>query len=188
MGCKECGKEETNLSIVQIIGSIKYTVELCSNCAEKIGFISPFDKDNLFPLDDILQYVKQSGDQKELYYSAPIDQKSSENRQANAKIKKKVRKLLRCPHCGMSIDDIAEVGKVGCGNCYLTFHDQLDAIMPKLHGANRHVGKDREFEDLDSQSQKMEKMRLERQLEKAVKSENYELAASIRDKLNALIQ
>ena len=32
-------------------------------------------------------------------------------------------------------------GMLGCQDCYNTFDDELDSIIKKLQGSNRHVGR-----------------------------------------------
>jgi len=92
---------------------------------------------------------------------------------------------IKCPACGFTYQDFKKVGRLGCGDCYEAFKKQLDPLLKRIHGANRHIGKvplmagktvkeDRTLQDLKIQ------------LEKAIRSEEFEAAAKLRDNIRAL--
>ena len=47
----------------------------------------------------------------------------------------------RCKGCNSTFEDILNRGKFGCPTCYETFETQIDNLLNKIHGSNRHVGR-----------------------------------------------
>ncbi|MEM8836377.1 MAG: UvrB/UvrC motif-containing protein [Planctomycetota bacterium] len=91
-----------------------------------------------------------------------------------------------CPGCGMSFADFRQHGVLGCPSCYSAFEDELGSLIERAHeGATCHVGKvPKRAAGLESRLKKIESLRKE--LQGAVMSEDYERAASIRDRLSSL--
>lgn len=163
MLCQKCGKNEATTHYKQIINGKKTEMHLCSECAAKMNIAGTFPSllsDMFFGEDFGL-----------------IDQ--------------------ACSQCGTTLSQIKNYGKVGCGNCYDTFMDALLPYITKIHGADEHIsevdrilaeGAKKELKEektaetkKDSESEKLQK-----QLKEAIKNENYEEAAIIRDKIKAL--
>ena len=90
----------------------------------------------------------------------------------------------RCSVCGSDFRSIADSGKVGCPNCYTEFRGRLAPTIKKLHGNSVHCGKHSKV--TTQESKENETVSLKKQLADAVKAENYELAAELRDKIRAM--
>lgn len=95
----------------------------------------------------------------------------------------KTRKV--CPLCSSTFSDFQKNGKTGCPQCYKTFGEELKGTIRSIHGNVKHIGrapskfrKNREKEN--------EVKTLKKQLKEAIASENFELAATLRDKIHAL--
>ena len=96
----------------------------------------------------------------------------------------------------MEYDDFLKSGLLGCSNCYDVFQDEIDPLMRKLHGGARFLGKKssnkRKFnlDDLKTvekvSDNKLENLKEE--LKQAIRVENYEKAAEIRDEIKKLEQ
>ena len=72
---------------------------------------------------------------------------------------------------------------MGCPDCYQTFKDSMRHLLRRMHGSAQHQGKNpSRTVDLVEQNKKVWELR--QQLQHAVKSENYEQAAQIRDLIN----
>ena len=101
----------------------------------------------------------------------------------------KQKEALRCPQCNSSFDEISKTGKVGCGNCYSVFENQLAPALLKLHGDIKHIGKKPNQNDDDtpinkeSVSENCDIERLKSDLKIAIAKEEYEKAAVLRDKI-----
>ena len=85
----------------------------------------------------------------------------------------------------MSYDEFKKVGKLGCENCYQVYGDKLMPILRRLHGNVQYNGKlPKKIYETVKVSKEIDILKAE--LENAIKSEEYEKAAEIRDKIRAL--
>jgi protein arginine kinase activator len=91
----------------------------------------------------------------------------------------------KCPTCGMQFSDFSKTGRLGCGNCYLTFRSQLNGLLRKIHGSTQHRGKV-PFTPGDVMKPLREERKLQEELRKAVEEEDFEKAAKLRDRIKAL--
>jgi protein arginine kinase activator len=162
MLCQDCRKKEATVHLTQIINNEKVTLNFCDECAEKKGFHSPLQGAS-FPLAEFLSSIMDKGLMK-----------------GSTKLK-----VQRCPKCGVAFSDFGKAGRLGCGNCYRVFKDQLRDLLRKIHGSDMHRGKIPPAYG-DVMKPIREEKRLEEELKKAVESENFEMAAQIRDKIKAL--
>ena len=89
---------------------------------------------------------------------------------------------VRCPDCGMLYSDIVKTGRVGCDKCYETFSKRLTGAINRIHGNKKHVGKV-PLSFAGNKATDIKKLRKE--LEKAIRDENFEQAAVLRDKIKA---
>ena len=84
----------------------------------------------------------------------------------------------KCPLCGHTYSDFRRTGKFGCGECYKTFKAPATEVIKSIHSNASHTGK------IPSKSgEKLKKKRiyenLKKQLQEAVKSEDYETAEKL---------
>jgi len=94
-----------------------------------------------------------------------------------------------CPHCGTTLHDIQKNGRLGCPKDYEIFGDALlNAIKLVQGGGLRHVGKiprnappETKLPILNARVE-----HLTRRLSNAIHSEEYELAARLRDEIAAV--
>ena len=81
------------------------------------------------------------------------------------------------------MEQFRKEGVLGCPHDYDVLEGALIPLIEKAHdGGTTHCGKIPSNTSHDTKAQ-MELLELRRQLEKAVKDEDYELAAKLRDKL-----
>ncbi len=162
MLCQDCGKREATVHLTQVVNNQKTVLNLCRECAEKRGFRNPLEGVP-FPLAEFLASMLSQTQAKK-------PTKESEK---------------PCPVCGMSFSDFTKVGRLGCGNCYQTFRNQLTDLLRKVHGSTQHRGK---FPHTSKDVMKplWEKTKLLEELKKAVQEENFEKAAQLRDRIKAL--
>lgn len=92
--------------------------------------------------------------------------------------------IKTCSLCGFTMNDIANTSRVGCAECYTCFRKELEPFILSFHQAGKHLGKSpKSFikpikeEDIGV---------LKKEMEAAIKVENYELAAILRDKIKKL--
>jgi len=87
-----------------------------------------------------------------------------------------------CDSCGLKFVDFRNTGRLGCPHDYEVFGDELSQLLESVHGETRHVGKvPRRRPEARKAAEEMGGLR--RQLAQAVKGENYEEAARLRDQI-----
>ena len=89
----------------------------------------------------------------------------------------------KCAACGLAYSDFRSRGRLGCPQCYDVFRPQLESLLEKIHGHDKHVGKSPGGTSAADRSREKRLVSLRRQLHAAVKGEDYELAAKLRDEL-----
>jgi protein arginine kinase activator len=112
---------------------------------------------------------------------------------------------VRCSVCNMSFSEFSKTGRLGCSNCYKVFRNELNPILRRIHGSIEHKGKtpvrgvpgtpkktentkaaQENEEAAKSEVNCNELERLKTELNEAIKTEEYEKAAVIRDKIKEL--
>ncbi len=162
MKCQKCGANNANTHVKTIINGEFKEYDLCSECAHKMGYTNVFtDMDNEFSnlLGSFFGNVLPARTQ-----------------------------ATRCEFCGSTYSEIAKTGQVGCANCYKLFADQLYPSIRRIHGNTTHCGKNSgraaAAEKKPAEMTKEEKLAdMKKQLDAAVKEQNFELAAELRDKI-----
>lgn len=97
-----------------------------------------------------------------------------------------VKSQKRCSVCGATFSDIAHSGKMGCGECYKTFNDEILPYLKRVHGATRHVGKMPNRAPLIVKPKEKTVEDLRQELARMVAEEKYEQAATLRDKIREM--
>lgn len=187
MLCDNCGKREANVRYSENINGRRKELNLCEECSKKLGishmdFSMPIDFSSFF------------GEFMEDFTTPEFMPLLNEI------------KALKCNNCGSTFEEIANTGKLGCGNCYDVFEERLDPIIRRMQGANRHVGRvgkvidskidekiakqstpKEEKANQPKKSKKEEQLeKLQEQLKQAIKEEKYEEAAKIRDEIKKI--
>ena len=92
-----------------------------------------------------------------------------------------------CSMCGLSFADITKTGKVGCGECYEIFKNELKPTVIRIHGTANHTGKIPKNRSVQiSAKRKIEELNI--RMKKAIEEQNFEEAAVIRDEINKINQ
>ena len=90
-----------------------------------------------------------------------------------------------CPLCESTFSDFKKNGKTGCPKCYEVFGEELRGTIRSIHGNVKHIGRSpAKFRKGREKENKL--IDLKNQLKDAIASENFELAAELRDKVRAL--
>lgn len=161
--CEQCGEGEAVVRLTQVENNEMSTHHLCEKCAAAKGVESP-EGTTHFPLTG---FLAQLGDE-------PDESTGS------------VDRATACSFCGLTFGEFREAGRLGCPHCYETFEEYLRGLLRRVHGSTQHVGKislppDPTASDLEK---RMDALR--RKLERAVRSEDFERAAVLRDEIRAL--
>jgi protein arginine kinase activator len=93
-----------------------------------------------------------------------------------------------CPECGMTLGELRSRGRIGCARDYEVFGSEIQNLLERIHGATDHVGRTpgQSPEELEQARKNRRVEDLRRRFESAVRDEEYERAARIRDELEAL--
>lgn len=164
MLCDHCKKNEATINFTQVSNDEKIQYHLCEDCAKKLGFKNPL-KSVPFPLGDFL--------------TSMVDKDFKEKTGSLVQIS--------CSTCGLTFAEFSKTGKFGCGKCYRSFKTQLDDLLRKIHGSNRHVGKFPEGDATAMEPLKQER-ELQEKLKEAIKNEDFEKAAELRDQLKVIVE
>ena len=196
MLCENCGKREANVRYTENINGKRKELNLCEECSKKLGI---GQMDFSMPVD-FSSFLGGFMDELATPDFMPIFN---------------TLKQSKCDECGSTFEDIINTGNIGCQNCYNTFEDELDTIIKRLQGSNRHIGRigkiidskiDKKLEPEDKKASKNENSKkqsnekiekqegskedkkeiLKMKLEQAIKEERYEDADKIRDQIQEL--
>jgi protein arginine kinase activator len=91
-----------------------------------------------------------------------------------------------CSCCGGSLQDFRESGRLGCPDCYRSFEVPLRDLLRRLHGSTHHMGERYSDNGAPVPVDTKQATDLREQLRLAVETENFELAAELRDRLRVL--
>lgn len=182
MLCEHCRKREATVKYVEVINGVKTEHNLCTQCAAHADlgqFSALFEGE--FPLGKLLSGLlgTQETEEEDEKYSGVV-----------------------CPTCGTTYEEFVKDSCFGCPDCYSVFDPLISDHIRHLQGSDRHVGKhpagslssikkagetvQEEHVNLPELSEE-EKIRLmEARLKDAVRREEYEEAAKLRDEIRAL--
>jgi protein arginine kinase activator len=89
-----------------------------------------------------------------------------------------------CRQCHLKFSEFEATGLLGCPTCYDEFQDAIDRILIQRHGTAVYSGKRCAMKIEDSPENVVDVKKLREELSDAVKREEFELAARIRDAIN----
>ena len=90
-----------------------------------------------------------------------------------------------CPDCGMTLGEFRTKGRLGCPKDYEIFGSQLDSLLRRVHNSTQHVGRVPGIDE-DTLKRKTRLTTLRAQLEAAIREEQYESAARLRDEIQSI--
>lgn len=163
MSCDQCHERDAVIHLTQIVEDKVSTLHLCERCAAEKGVESAGTVLKT-PLGSFLAAMG-----KGLPGAAvPAVTEGDE-----------------CPHCGASLQDFRESGRLGCPGCYRQFEGPLRELLRRLHGSTHHTGKRYAAPGAAPDDPTVVELELRDQLRVAVETENFELAAELRDRLRS---
>lgn len=159
MQCCVCKEKPATVHLTQIVGDKMQKLDMCEDCAKAKGINDPTS----FAMADLMLGL---GASQELDTSATGAE-------------------LKCPRCGFSQADFKKTGRLGCPECYQTFAEGLSGLLKTMHKGIRHVGKAPEALRKSRESADRLKL-LQKKLTKAIETEDFEMAATLRDEIKAI--
>jgi len=178
MKCDKCGSPHVTAKIMiqKEDGEGQEELNLCSDCFEKFAKEHPEVKQGLnINANNFLNLLMTSINN--LNNASGLHNLNQNNSDKGAT---KPKPILVCSRCKTTLKNLKDNGKVGCQNCYKVFHKQIDKILLKISGENSETMK----EIVVDNQQKIAVLKLE--LTKAIKTEEFEIAAKLRDDIMEL--
>jgi len=162
MQCQICSKNAATVHFTEIVNNRMSELHICDSCAHEKGIQSHQGKSNFWIGDVIAGMIDESagGDQERVGH-------------------------IQCSGCGMMFSLFKETGRLGCPECYNAFATQLRPMLRRIHGATRHLGKS-PVRDQARLTQRRESSRLHDELDRAIEREDFEQAATLRDRLRQM--
>ena len=161
MMCSSCNSQPATVHYTESIQGHIHARSYCAACAQKMGILNMTS----FPMDDVFK-------------SFDNVLKSFDDAFKGFDIKTPTPTDITCSDCGMTLSKFRQTGRFGCAKDYELF--KVGPALEKIHGASVHTGK------VPEKSPEEKLKRLKKDMEAAVKAENYEKAASIRDEIRKL--
>lgn len=162
MPCDQCHQREAVIHLTQIVDEQVTTLHLCERCAAEKG-VESVAMPAKTPLGDFLAALGKG----QPGVAAVQDEGA-------------------CPTCGATLKDFRDTGRLGCAECYRSFEPQLRDLLRRLHGSTHHVGERYASSGAEPLNGDRLKDDLRDQLRLAVETENFELAAELRDRLRGI--
>jgi protein arginine kinase activator len=161
MSCEQCREREAVIHLTQIVNEQVTTLHLCERCAAEKGVESPGAQ----PKTPLGTFLAAMGQEPEPTQAPRVD---------------------TCSRCGGSLQDFRESGRLGCSDCYRSFEVPLRDLLRRLHGSTHHMGERYADRGTTVPAERPQATELREQLRVAVETENFELAAELRDRLRVL--
>lgn len=156
MLCDICHEKSATVHLTEIVNGKVTELHLCQECAQ----VKTEELKHQISLTDLLGGVFEKQTREE-------------------------KKIFPCPGCGMTFAEFKKSGRLGCGQCYKAFKEQLLPLFRKIHGSIHHVGKfPLSMEKDQTLGRRLDE--LKERLRRAVMLEEYEEAARIRDRIKTL--
>jgi protein arginine kinase activator len=157
MLCDICKQNVATVHLTQMVEGKTKKVDLCESCSKAKGVDDPTG----FSLADLLLGLGAAQEMEQAMAGAEI----------------------KCPHCGFTQADFKKAGRLGCAECYMTFAEGLESLLKTMHKGTKHVGK---IPQVLKQNQDLaDKLKsLQTKLDKAIRDEDFETAARVRDEMN----
>jgi protein arginine kinase activator len=159
MKCEsESCENEATVHLTEIREGKKIEMHLCEKCAAAKGLPGKTH----FSISELLAGI------------------ASQSQQAAARPRK--GKETACTNCGTTLSQFQASGRFGCPECYVTFKDDVHGLVEKIHDASQHTGKVPHRVSAEISLQK-DVRQLQLELKRAIRREDYEKAAAIRDQI-----
>lgn len=162
MLCQSCKQKTATIHLTEISNNQRSETHLCQDCAQEQGLTVKTQ----IPLNELLNTL--------------LSTQPESGQAADTTSREHV-----CPNCGMTLKRFAKENLLGCPDDYKEFADELMPLIQKNQNGNScHAGKTpSRMPDVDRRE--IELAGLRRKLEQAVKNEDYELAAKLRDRIQS---
>lgn len=160
MICDVCKEGDAVIQLTEVEGSGVRLLHLCERCAAERGVETTVSAPKA-QITDFLQSVHQA----------------MQATQGDA---------ARCTFCSSTFRDFRSTGRLGCAHCYDAFENSMRDLLRRVHGNSKHVGRVYQSPASEIIPDGGTANELRDRLRRAIESEQFELAADIRDKLRGM--
>lgn len=160
MLCDQCRERDAVLNLTQIVENAVTQLHLCEKCAAERGIETTVSMPKT-ALGGFLQAAQQQASQV-------------------------AGDAARCAACGTSLRDFRASGRLGCALCYGAFEHSLRDLLRRVHGSSKHVGRQYRPPVAEAPDRDAALDELRERLQTAIRSEAFEMAASLRDQIRTL--
>ncbi|HEY3321336.1 MAG TPA: UvrB/UvrC motif-containing protein [Planctomycetota bacterium] len=154
-------ENEATVHLTEIREGKKHEMHLCERCAAEKGLPGKAH----FSISDLLAGIASQAQEQAL--------------------KTRRGKEVACSVCSTTLTQFQASGRFGCPDCYTTFRDDVQGLVEKIHDASQHMGKvPRRVSSEVSMQKDVRQLHLE--LKRAIRKEDYERAAGLRDQIKQM--
>jgi len=179
MLCQRCKKKEANVFYRESINGKETNYSLCSDCAREM--------EENGEIKSHLSHFESSHQPQSSGYTIGLGDLFGSLFGAVSAVPGARESTLgkRCSLCGASYADISRTGKAGCPKCYSEFSGELSGTVNRIHGNTAHRGRaPKAWKEKLDRTALLES--LKKELSEAIKKEEFEKAAELRDKIRAV--
>ncbi len=176
MLCENCQKNQATTHMRKTVNGETSEWHLCAECAKEQGIGGVFSDFGMFP--SLHSTFNTFNSLFTNLFGEPAITAGHEE---------------TCPGCGLTFDQIARTGKVGCAQCYTAFRDKLKPSIERIHGQTNHIGKQPVILSEEPETQvettpdySAEIAKLQAELDACLEKQEYERCAEIRDRIRSL--
>lgn len=186
MKCERCGKEAT-VSVKAIVNGYEHDFYLCNECMTYYTDMNAQSSDSEFHnlnfnksnLENLIQkFVPSLDDMINGYYEYKFNQNNHPYNYMEGLNQK------TCPNCG-NLESNIKSGIFGCEECYKLIEKLTPKVLRTYNNYDKYTGmlpkKDREFKEVA-----LEIKDLQEKLQQSVDTEDYEQAASLKERIDDL--
>ena len=167
MQCQKCKEHVATIHLTEIDNGQRNETHLCQNCAQQQGLTLKAQ----VPLNELLSTLLAA--QSENDVNAEVSQAMASGTQ-------------ECPTCGMTLERFSKDRLLGCPYDYELFDKPLAAIIEQSQNGNTHHSGKVPSNTPDQGKKQIEIINLRNQLDEAIRNEDYEKAALLRDEIGHL--
>ncbi|GBU20775.1 hypothetical protein R80B4_00660 [Fibrobacteres bacterium R8-0-B4] len=179
--CDDCKVREANVHLTHVGEEGAETFHLCEECARERGVPIPDSDIILKGLEALAGAVGAAASSG----SGGVKVTAKPKESGNVGQAAEEEEDIVCGKCGMAFSEFRSGGRLGCAECYDSFEPHIDRILVQIHGSSGHKGK-RYGKPAARRSGRTGLERLRRELDAAVRAEEFEQAAVIRDEIRSL--
>lgn len=173
MICENCKQRPATVTVTQMKDGQQFAKHFCETCSKQSDVVNAISNDDAQQPISIAQLFSSWFGVPTLSSSAPQSTQTTQNDK-------------HCKGCNMTYSQFLQEGKFNCPHCYTTFSEQLPNVFKRLHnGAVEHKGKVPSGLNASYQLKKEIEL-LRQQMKEVIESENFEEAATLRDKIYEL--